>query len=86
MPKITRGTRPKRFSHHLPRSGSLAGALPFLKALCKRAVPLVECSLGAVTLHASPQALMAAAEAKCLAAVIEAVKAKRSIGMDGDDA
>lgn len=68
---------------------AIRGALDlrfYLKTTCKMAVPLVEYSLGAVTLHASPKALMTAAEAKCPAAVIEAVKAKIPIGMYGDDA
>ncbi|WP_404365852.1 hypothetical protein ACIHQR_35675 [Corallococcus coralloides] len=68
---------------------AIRGALDlrfYLKTTCKMAVPLVEYSLGAITLHASPKALMTAAEAKCPAAVIEAVKAKIPIGMYGDDA
>ena len=68
---------------------AIQGALDlrfYLKTTCKLAVPLVEYSLGAVTLHASPKALMKAAAAKCPSAIIEAVKEKIPVGMHGDDA
>lgn len=67
---------------------AIRGALDlrfYLKVTCKMAVPFVEYSLGAITLHASPRALMTAAEAKCPRAVIEAVRSKIPIGMYGDD-